>query len=105
MASHPAGATAFIQEDFREPGKILADPALRATLDLDRPVAVARARQAGQQGGITYVPRSQAEVAAFFGGLDLVQPGVVPVQAWRPDAGGPVGPHGSGFWCAVGRKP
>jgi S-adenosyl methyltransferase len=66
---------------------------------------VARARQAGQQGGITYVPRSQTEVAAFFGGLDLIEPGVVPVQAWRPDAGAPTGPHGSGFLSAVGRKP
>ncbi|HEY6786167.1 MAG TPA: SAM-dependent methyltransferase, partial [Trebonia sp.] len=34
MTSDPAGATAFIQGDFREPGTILADPALRATLDL-----------------------------------------------------------------------
>src|SRR6185437_9869272 len=40
MASHPAGATAFIQADLREPEKILANPALRATLDLDKPVAL-----------------------------------------------------------------
>ena len=40
MASDPAGATAFMQADLREPGKILADPVLRATLDLDQPVAL-----------------------------------------------------------------
>jgi S-adenosyl methyltransferase len=31
---------AFIQADFREPGKIHADLALRRTLDLDKPVAL-----------------------------------------------------------------
>jgi hypothetical protein len=40
MTSHPVGATAFIQADLREPGKILADPALRATLDLVGPGVV-----------------------------------------------------------------
>ena len=40
MDSHPAGATAFIQADLREPAKILADPRLRATLDLGEPVAL-----------------------------------------------------------------
>ena len=33
-------ATAFILADLRQPGDILADPALRDTLDLDRPVAL-----------------------------------------------------------------
>jgi S-adenosyl methyltransferase len=152
MTSDPTGATAFIQADFREPGKILADPALRRTLDLDKPVALmlvailhfftddenpqgivsslvdalpsgsyltitnltadfmdpdqaASATQAGQQGGITYVPRSQAEVAAFFGGLRLVDPGVVPMQTWRPDGGALADPHGPTSYAAMGRKP
>jgi S-adenosyl methyltransferase len=29
--------------------------------------------------------RSHGEVSRFFGGLDLVEPGVVPVPEWRPD--------------------
>jgi SAM-dependent methyltransferase len=29
--------------------------------------------------------RSHAEVSRFFGGLDLVEPGVVPLPQWRPD--------------------
>src|SRR5258707_15754057 len=40
MASHPAGKTAFIQADIRDPAKILADPAVRETLDLGQPVAL-----------------------------------------------------------------
>src|SRR5258708_14386895 len=40
MTRGPAGGTAFIGADLREPQKILADPALAATLDLSRPVAL-----------------------------------------------------------------
>jgi hypothetical protein len=152
MTSDPAGATAFILGDFRDPGKILADPALGDTLDLGKPVALilaallhfftddenpqaivsslldalpsgsylaitnltadfmdpaqaAQATQAGQQGGITYVPRTQAEVAAFLTGLDLIDPGVVPMQAWRPDGGPVPAVHGPTSYVAVGRKP
>ncbi|HEY2131196.1 MAG TPA: SAM-dependent methyltransferase [Streptosporangiaceae bacterium] len=30
--------------------------------------------------------RNQSEVADFFAGLELVEPGIVPVQHWRPDS-------------------
>jgi hypothetical protein len=30
--------------------------------------------------------RTQAEVARFFDGLELLEPGLVPVQMWRPDS-------------------
>jgi hypothetical protein len=151
MTSHPAGATAFIQADLREPHGILADPELRATLDLGRPVALmliavlhflteqenplaivaelidalpsgsyltishltadfdpqeaAAGRAAGQRSGVTYVPRSRAEVAEFFTGLDLVDPGVVPLLAWRPDDGTPENPAEVRIYGAMGRKP
>ncbi|HEX6471503.1 MAG TPA: SAM-dependent methyltransferase [Streptosporangiaceae bacterium] len=36
----PAGATAYIHADVRAPDKILANPDLRAVLDLSRPVAL-----------------------------------------------------------------
>jgi hypothetical protein len=29
--------------------------------------------------------RSRAQVTGFFAGLELVDPGVVPIQQWRPD--------------------
>lgn len=29
--------------------------------------------------------RSRAEATGLFGGLQLVEPGVVPIQQWRPD--------------------
>jgi len=50
--------------------------------------------------------RTQAEVARFFEGMDLVDPGVVQLPQWRPDSG--VGPVPTvrplPMWCAVGRK-
>jgi S-adenosyl methyltransferase len=51
------------------------------------------------------VPRSAAEVAAFFDGLDLVDPGVVPLLAWRPDGGAPPDPLAARSYAAMGRKP
>jgi hypothetical protein len=48
--------------------------------------------------------RSRDEVARFFDGLDLVEPGVVAAPQWRPDteqeASAP-----AAMWVAVGRKP
>jgi S-adenosyl methyltransferase len=74
------------------------------TADFD-PEEAAGALAAGKNAGATYVPRSQAEVAAFFTGLDLVDPGVVPVLAWRPDDGAPENPRAARIYAAMGRKP
>ena len=51
------------------------------------------------------MPRSQAEFAAFFTGLDLVDPGVVPILAWRPDRGASQDPRAAAIYAAMGRKP
>jgi hypothetical protein len=47
--------------------------------------------------------RTRDQVARFFEGLELVEPGLVLVPEWRPDPDTPqvVAP----LWCAVGRKP
>jgi O-methyltransferase involved in polyketide biosynthesis len=37
------------------------------------------------QSGVPVRPRTHAEVAALFGDLDLVEPGIVFVHRWRPD--------------------
>jgi S-adenosyl methyltransferase len=47
--------------------------------------------------------RSHAEVARFFDGLDLVEPGLVPVQEWRPGPETGAGTR-SAMWGGVGRK-
>ena len=49
-------------------------------------------------------PRSQAQVTKFFDHLELVEPGVVPIQRWRPasddEAAAP-----AALWGGVARKP
>ncbi|MEV2250466.1 SAM-dependent methyltransferase [Streptomyces sp. NPDC050147] len=56
------------------------------------------------KGGIKLGFRNRAEVARFFDGLDLVEPGLVTATQWfkgtaRPDA------EGSGIYAAVARIP
>jgi len=47
--------------------------------------------------------RTREQGARFFAGMDLVEPGLVRVEEWRPDPG--TGDTGeSSLWCAVGRK-
>ncbi|TWD29733.1 O-methyltransferase involved in polyketide biosynthesis [Streptomyces sp. T12] len=41
-----------------------------------------------QQSANTYHLRSPEEVASYFEGLDLVEPGVVPTVSWRPESDG-----------------
>ena len=54
-------------------------------------------------GAVPYYLRSPARFARFFDGLQLVEPGVVPVPYWRPDPGAePVEIYS---YCGVGRKP
>lgn len=50
--------------------------------------------------------RAHEEVRSWFGDFELVQPGVVPLQHWRPDDLSPgVGaPAELLSWCAVGRR-
>ena len=47
--------------------------------------------------------RNQAEVAQFFTGLELLEPGVVPVQHWRQDSE-IEGARRAAMWGGVGRK-
>ena len=53
--------------------------------------------------GQSMTARSRDEVARFFGGMDLVAPGLVQVHRWRPDdLPDPDAP--ASIWCGVGRK-
>ena len=47
--------------------------------------------------------RNREQVARFFEGTDLVEPGLVRVEEWRPEPG-PSGTDRSSLWGAVGRK-
>ncbi|HEX6235023.1 MAG TPA: SAM-dependent methyltransferase [Jiangellaceae bacterium] len=73
------------------------------TADFDAD-AVSGAVAAATQAGITLVPRSKSEVERFFDGLEVIEPGVVPVLSWHPDE--PVDdPNAAWYWAGVARKP
>jgi hypothetical protein len=42
-------------------------------------------RQYNESGAVPYHLRRPEQVARFFDGLQLVEPGVVPIHQWRPD--------------------
>ena len=48
-------------------------------------------------------PRSREQVTRFFDGLELIEPGVVPIQQWRPDSDAEAAAR-AGMWGGVGRK-
>jgi S-adenosyl methyltransferase len=56
-------------------------------------------RQSQQQ----YTPRNRDQMARFFDGTDLVEPGLVRVEEWRPQPGTSAA-RKSIMWSAVGRK-
>jgi hypothetical protein len=64
----------------------------------------AEAERTAQDAGHEYTVRTPQQVAAFFAGLDLVEPGVVSTPLWRPDpATGE--PTELPVHCGVARKP
>jgi S-adenosyl methyltransferase len=56
-----------------------------------------------QQTTASIVTRGRAQVERFFDGLDLVDPGLVEIQRWKPDDQSSVLP--GGFYGGVARKP
>ncbi|WP_372492047.1 SAM-dependent methyltransferase [Kineosporia corallincola] len=73
------------------------------TADFDPPV-VGEVTASARATGMTFVPRTKAEVAGFFGDWELTEPGIVPVRAWRPD-GEVTDPESAWYWAGVARKP
>jgi hypothetical protein len=56
-------------------------------------------------GAIPYTMRSPAAFAAFFDGLEVVEPGIVAIEDWRPDAPIPAATGRLPGLGGVGRKP
>ncbi|WP_037607412.1 SAM-dependent methyltransferase [Streptacidiphilus rugosus] len=73
------------------------------TADFD-PESVGAVVSAEGEGRITLAPRPRDEVARFFGDWEPVQPGIVPVMAWRPDGPAPADPEAAYYWAGLARK-
>ena len=72
--------------------------------DIEREQVAAARQQYNQRARETQRHRTRAEVARFFGGLELIEPGVVPVQQWRPASAAEATAR-STMWCGVGVLP
>ena len=72
---------------------------------IDTPERVAAAaRHNDRHSGSAYHNRSPQQIAAFFDGLELVEPGLVSTPRWRPEGeAGPVEEIGSVCGVAVKR--
>ncbi|MEV6305170.1 SAM-dependent methyltransferase [Actinoplanes sp. NPDC051861] len=67
----------------------------------DTPEVVEAARIWNESAALPYHLRSRTRLARFFEGLELVDPGLVPVTSWHPETDHPdIDQYG-----AVGRKP
>ena len=79
---------------------VLSHPA--RDVDAEQMARLARGLSAMLHEAVTL--RTRAEVAAFFGTLELAEPGLVQAQDWRPCwAGEAMGPVA--LWAGVARKP
>ena len=64
--------------------------------------AVGRAVFARSANPVT--PRTEERVLAFFDGLEILEPGLVPVQQWRPEDHAPAGPDKSWLIGGIARS-
>lgn len=74
-----------------------------ATSDGVDPHVVSQIERVYQRATAPAVPRTAADIAEFFTGLDLVEPGMVDVSQWRPDTISRK-PTKVRFLAAMGRK-
>jgi trans-aconitate methyltransferase len=85
------------------PGSYLAMSIPASDIQTEAQAEVIR-RLAKDVPDVTITFRGHEEVARFFSGLDLLEPGVVPVNHWRPGPGGPDPADELPAYAAVGQK-
>jgi hypothetical protein len=73
--------------------------------DVDQEVAPALRQLSTRMGGTRVAPRSHEQVARFFDGLEMVEPGLVQLHRWRPGPGVSDNGRNLAAYGGVGRKP
>jgi hypothetical protein len=74
------------------------------TTEVNGPAVEQSMRQWNESGAAPITARSRAEIAGFFDGLELLDPGVVTCSAWRPDPQHPGITDKVSEFAGVGRK-
>jgi hypothetical protein len=103
-ADDPAGIVDRLMRDL-PPGSCLT--IAHASHDFGAEGMIETAERLDKALSQTYVLRSRAEIARFFDGLDIIEPGLVQIDGWRPGGDRPLAPAGrpTPVYVAVGRKP
>ncbi|RMI30487.1 SAM-dependent methyltransferase [Streptomyces triticirhizae] len=84
----------------------LASGSYLATCDsIDDPVMIRLNETYAASGAVPYYPRSEAQLAATAEGLELVEPGLVPIARWRPTTSAEPPTDQLFQWGLVARKP
>jgi len=99
LNSTPEGATARLLEAVPTGSYLVISNATTA-IDAER-AAEGAARLNARLGPARSTLRSRAEIARYFDGLDLVEPGLVSMPQWR----NPDDPLVAAVLAGVGRKP
>jgi S-adenosyl methyltransferase len=116
LLTSTSAPTAYIDADARDTAKILAKAA--ELLDLSQPTAVMLIAvlhcipdsddpyqlASDLMGAVQVTFRTREQVSRFFSGFDLVDPGVAPIQDWRPDSILDLNSPPTAMWGGVGRK-
>lgn len=81
-----------------------------ASYDIEANHQAEAAERLGKALHEPFVLRSQAEIARFFDTLELLEPGLVPIDDWRPSEAHPRPPappagRPTPIYVAIGRKP
>jgi hypothetical protein len=93
--------------DAVPPGSYLAISDVAMDLAADVNVAASADRLNEQLKTTRQTVRSLEQIAGFFSGLEMAEPGLVQLPRWRPELGytGPVENITLSAYCGIGRKP
>jgi SAM-dependent methyltransferase len=93
--------------DALAPGSYLAISDVARDLEADANVVESADRLNKRLGPARQTIRHPEQIAGFFDGLEMVEPGLAQLPQWRPDLGytGPVEGITLSAYCGIGRKP
>ena len=85
------------------PARVLSDTIIEG--DDEVLAGSARRMNQGMGGRTTQTRRLPADIARFFEGLEVLDPGIVPLNRWRPDPQEPPLDRDIPTRAAIARKP
>jgi hypothetical protein len=98
----PHGIIARLLADLPSGSYLVASDTAK---DIDAETVATATGRLNQRMGAQLTPRTKAQIGAYFSGLEMVEPGLVPLNRWRPGPDDPVLDRDLPTYCGIGRKP